>query len=99
MYSSKIEVITSWPIPFMTSEAFRDLLHSTNASSNALAPLLLLLYQKGCKPKCRFSQVIILGKYEVNPQGMIRHKKIILIIMQKRKNRNLIFPLESEAKE
>jgi hypothetical protein len=33
-----------------------------------------LLDQKGCKPKCRFSQVIILGKYEVGPQGMVDTK-------------------------
>jgi len=33
-----------------------------------------MLDQKGCKPKCRFSQVIILGKYEVDPQGMVDTK-------------------------
>jgi len=33
-----------------------------------------LLDHKGCKPKCRFSQVIILGKYEVDPQGMVDTK-------------------------
>jgi hypothetical protein len=33
-----------------------------------------LLDQKGCKLKCRFSQVIILGKYEVDPQGMVDTK-------------------------
>jgi hypothetical protein len=51
-----------------------------------------MLHQKGCKPKCRFSQVIILGKYGVDSQGMIRPERITFIIMQKRKekNRNLI---------
>jgi hypothetical protein len=44
-----------------------------------------LLDQKGYKSKCRFSQVIILDKYEVDPQGMIRYKRIIFIMMQKRK--------------
>jgi len=33
-----------------------------------------VLDQKGCKPKCRFSQAIILGKYEVDPQGMVDTK-------------------------
>jgi hypothetical protein len=46
-----------------------------------------MLYQKGCKLKCRFSQVIILGKYEVDPQGMIRHERITFIIMQKREKK------------
>jgi hypothetical protein len=36
--------------------------------------LLLCKKSKGCKPKCRFSQVIILGKYEVDPQEMVDTK-------------------------
>jgi hypothetical protein len=43
------------------------------------------LDHKWCKPKCRFSQVINHGKSEVDPQGMIRHERIILTILQKRK--------------
>jgi hypothetical protein len=49
-----------------------------------------VLYQKWCKPKCRLSQIIILGKYEVDQQGMIKHERIIFIIMQKKiRRRNL----------
>jgi hypothetical protein len=40
-----------------------------------------MLDHKGSKPKCRFSQVINHGKSEVDPEGMIRHERIIFIIM------------------
>jgi hypothetical protein len=48
----------------------------------------ILLDHKGCNPKCRFSQVINHGKSKVDPQGMIRHERIILTILQKRKINN-----------
>jgi len=50
--------------------------------------VICVLDHKGCKPKCRFSQVINHGKSKVDPQGMIRHERIILTILQKRKINN-----------
>jgi hypothetical protein len=64
-----------------------------------------MLDYKGCKFKCKFSQVINHGKSEVDPQGMIRHERIIFIIMQKRKkkqikkNRNFAFGFHSKVKQ
>jgi hypothetical protein len=48
---------------------------------------IIMLDHKGCKPKCRFSQVINHGKSEIDPQRMIRHERIILTILQKRKKK------------
>jgi hypothetical protein len=51
--------------------------------------------KKWCKPKCRFSQVINRSKFD--PQGMIRHNRII----EKKKKIRICFwfPLESGAKK
>jgi hypothetical protein len=54
-----------------------------------------LLDQKGCKPKCRFSQVLNHCKSEVDPQEMIRHKRII----EKKKKKEFAFGFHSKVEQ
>lgn len=57
-----------------------------------------LVVSKRGKPKCRLLQVIILGKNKVDPQGMIKYKRIIFIIMQNKKLRKINLTLVSTRK-
>jgi hypothetical protein len=64
---------------------------SLNISFLAPHTFLMIRYPPSCcaknsaHPSCELSQVIIIGKYEVDPYGMVKHYSIILTVVQKSK--------------